>query len=143
MKRNALFIINPISGGKKKDGVPELIEKYLDKEALQPVIVFSDGVLHAHQIAMEAVNKFDMIVAVGGDGTINEVASAIINSNTALAIIPYGSGNGLARFLGISMDTRKAIETLNASRVEVIDSATVNGKPFFNMAFMVFDAHIA
>jgi YegS/Rv2252/BmrU family lipid kinase len=143
LKRNALFIINPISGGKKKDGVPELIEKYLDKKTLQPVFVFSDGVAHAQQIAAEAVNKFDMIVAVGGDGTINEVASAITNSNTILGIIPYGSGNGLARFLGISMDTHKAIKILNAGHVEAIDSGTANGKPFFNMAGMGFDAHIA
>ncbi|HEY4322400.1 MAG TPA: diacylglycerol kinase family protein [Mucilaginibacter sp.] len=143
MKRNALFIINPISGGKKKDGVPELIEKYLDKETLQPVIVFSDGVSHAQQIAMEAVNKFDLIVAVGGDGTINEVASAIVGSDTILGIIPYGSGNGLSRFLGISLNAKKAIKMLNSGRVEVIDSGKVNGKPFFNMAGMGFDAHIA
>jgi len=95
------------------------------------------------QITREAVNKFDLLVAVGGDGTINEVASSIVGSDTALGIIPYGSGNGLARFLGISMDAPKAIETLNTAHVEVIDSATLDGKPFFNMAGMGFDAHIS
>ncbi|MDB4901697.1 MAG: diacylglycerol kinase [Mucilaginibacter sp.] len=143
MKRKALFIINPISGGKKKDGVPELIEKYLDKETLNYVVVFSDGVSHARQIAKEAVNKFNLIVAVGGDGTINEVASAIVGSDTTLGIIPYGSGNGLSRFLGISMDAAKAINTLNTGNIEVIDSAKLNGMPFFNMAGMGFDAHIS
>jgi YegS/Rv2252/BmrU family lipid kinase len=143
LKRKALFIINPISGGKKKDGVPELIEKYLDKETLNYVIVFSDGVSHARQIAKEAVNKFNLIVAVGGDGTVNEVASAIVGSNTTLGIIPYGSGNGLSRFLGISMDAAKAINTLNTGNIEVIDSAKLNGMPFFNMAGMGFDAHIS
>jgi YegS/Rv2252/BmrU family lipid kinase len=143
LKRKTLFIINPISGGKKKDGVPELIEKHLDKKTLKPVIVFSDGVSHARQIASEAVNKFEVIVAVGGDGTINEVASAIECNNATLGIIPYGSGNGLARFLGISMDTTKAIKTLNSGHTEVIDSAKLNGKPFFNMAGMGFDAHIS
>ena len=143
MKRKALFIINPISGGKKKDGVPELIEKYLDAELFEAVIVFSDGVAHARQIAKEAVNKFGLIVAVGGDGTINEVASAIVGSDTVLGIIPYGSGNGLSRFLGISMNVEKALKNLGTGHVEIIDSATLNGQPFFNMAGMGFDAHIS
>ena len=143
VKRNALFIINPIAGGKKKDGVPELIKKYLDTSRFKPVIVFSDGVSHARQIAKEAVDKFDLIVAVGGDGTVNEVASAIAGGDTILGIIPFGSGNGLARFLHIPMNTRKAIETLNTGTIETIDSATLNGNAFFNMAGMGFDAHIS
>ena len=84
-----------------------------------------------------------MIVAVGGDGTVNEIASAIVGSNTPLGIIPYGSGNGLSRFLGVSMNAVKAIQNLSNGRIETIDSATLNGKPFFNMAGMGFDAHIS
>lgn len=141
--QKALFIINPISGGKKKDGVPEMIEKYLDQELFNPTIVFSDGVLHARQIAREAVNMFDVIVAVGGDGTVNEVASAMVHGKAVLGIIPYGSGNGLSRFLRISMDAKKALEILNAGRVETIDTGRLNGQPFFNMAGMGFDAHIS
>ncbi|GAC1307713.1 MAG: YegS/Rv2252/BmrU family lipid kinase [Mucilaginibacter sp.] len=143
MERKALFIINPISGGKKKDDVPELIKKYLDAAKFEAVVVFSDGPAHARQIAKEAVNKFDLIVAVGGDGTVNEVASAIVGTDTMLGIVPYGSGNGLARFLGISMNAPNAIRALNTGRVEVIDSAKVDGQPFFNMAGMGFDAHIS
>ncbi|MDB5137520.1 MAG: diacylglycerol kinase [Mucilaginibacter sp.] len=143
MERKALFIINPISGGKKKDGVPELIEKHLDTNLFKPVIVFSDGVSHARQIAKEAVDKFDLIVAVGGDGTVNEVASAIVGSNTTLGIVPFGSGNGLSRFLNIPMDTQKAITMLGTGKSITIDSAKLNGKPFFNMAGMGFDAHIS
>jgi len=143
LKQKALFIINPISGGKKKDRVPKVIEKHLDPEVFNPTIVFSNSVAHARKIAKDAVNIFDVIVAVGGDGTVNEVASAMVHSNTVLGIIPYGSGNGLSRFLGISMDTVKAINTLNASRIEIIDSAVLNGQPFFNMAGMGFDAHIS
>ena len=123
MERKALFIINPISGGKKKDGVPELIEKYLDINLFKPVIVFSDGVSHARQIAKESVDKFDLIVAVGGDGTVNEVASAMVGSNATLGIIPFGSGNGLSRFLNIPMDTQKAIEMLGTGTATTIDSA--------------------
>ena len=143
MKGKALFIINPISGGKKKDGVPELIEKHLDKTVLKPAIVFSDSVAHARQLAKEAVGKFDVIVAVGGDGTVNEVASAIVSTETPLGIIPFGSGNGLSRFLKIPMDAEKAIKNLTSGRVELIDTATMGGRPFFNMAGMGFDAHIA
>lgn len=143
MKGKALFIINPISGGKKKDGVPDLIEKHLDTEALKPVIVFSDSVSHARQIALEAVNKVELIVAVGGDGTVNEIASATVGSTTSLGIVPFGSGNGLSRFMKIPMDTIAAIRNLNEGKLELIDSATLNGKPFFNMAGIGFDAHIA
>jgi len=143
LKRKALFIINPISGGKKKDGVPELIDQNLDKGVFDSTIVFSDGISHARIIASEAVNKYDVVIAVGGDGTVNEIASAIVGSNTALGVVPYGSGNGLARFLGIPMNPQHAIKTLSTGRVESIDSATVNGQPFFNMAGMGFDAHIS
>jgi diacylglycerol kinase (ATP) len=143
LKRKALFIINPISGGKKKDGVPELIEKYLDASLYSVVITFTDGVSHARQIAREAINLFDLIVAVGGDGTVNEVASAMVGTDTVLGIIPYGSGNGLSRFLGISMDAAKAIALLNTLNIQSIDSGKFNGRPFFNMAGMGFDAHIS
>jgi YegS/Rv2252/BmrU family lipid kinase len=143
LKGKALFIINPISGGKKKDGVPELIEKYLDTTAFKPTIIFTDGVSHARQIAKEAVGSFELIVAVGGDGTVNEIGSALAGTDTTLGIIPYGSGNGLSRFLGISMDAEKAIKNLSTGNVEVIDSAKLNGLPFFNMAGMGFDAHIS
>ncbi|MDB4924335.1 diacylglycerol kinase family protein [Mucilaginibacter sp.] len=140
MKRKTLFIINPISGGKKKDGVPQLIGKYLDVEA---TIVFTNRVSHASEVAASAINNYDLIVAVGGDGTVNEVASALVGSNAVLGIIPCGSGNGLARFLGIPMDMQQAIEHLNTGRIATIDSAQANGKPFFNMAGMGFDAHIS
>jgi len=143
LNRKALFIVNPISGGKKKDGVPELIDKHLDAGLFDTIIVFSDGVAHARQLAREAVNKFDVIVAVGGDGTVNEVASALVRTDTPLGIIPYGSGNGLSRFLQIPMDPTDAIRTLAGGPVELIDSATLNGRPFFNMAGIGFDAHIS
>jgi len=123
--------------------VPELIKDTIDAAVMEPVIAFSDGVAHARVIASEAIGKFDTVVAVGGDGTVNEVASAIVGTDTSLGIVPFGSGNGLARFLGIPMDTKDAIKNLATGRVEVIDSARVNGQAFFNMAGMGFDAHIA
>jgi diacylglycerol kinase (ATP) len=140
LKRKALFIINPISGGKKKDGVPQLIERYLDAEA---TILFTNGVSHASEVAAAAVNNYDMIVAVGGDGTVNEVASSLAGTQAVLGIIPCGSGNGLSRFLNIPMDIEGSIKNLNTGKVAAIDSAKANGMPFFNMAGMGFDAHIA
>jgi diacylglycerol kinase (ATP) len=143
LKRKALFIINPVSGGKKKDGVPGLIAETLDRAVFEYTIVFSDGVRHAHIIAGEAIGKYDLVVAVGGDGTVNEIASAIAGSETVMGILPYGSGNGLSRFLDIPMDTEAAIKNLNNWHVEAIDAATANGEWFFNMAGMGFDAHIS
>ncbi|MDB5156540.1 MAG: YegS/Rv2252/BmrU family lipid kinase [Mucilaginibacter sp.] len=140
MERKTLFIINPISGGKKKDDVPGLIYTYYNGDA---TTVFTTGALHASQVATEAVGKYDMVVAVGGDGTVNEIASALVGSEVVLGVIPCGSGNGLSRFLGIPMDIAAAIKNLNNDKVAVIDSAQANGKPFFNMAGMGFDAHIS
>jgi diacylglycerol kinase (ATP) len=143
LKRKALFIINPISGGKKKDGVPQLIGKHLDAALFEATIVFTEGVAHAKQVAAEAIGKYEIVVAVGGDGTVNEVASALVNSEAVLGIVPCGSGNGLSRFLGISMDIKQSIEMLNAAHVECIDSAEADGAAFFNMAGVGFDAHIS
>jgi diacylglycerol kinase (ATP) len=140
LKRKTLFIINPISGGKKKDGVPELIGKCYDDDS---TIIFTKGVSHASEVAAAAINNYDMIVAVGGDGTVNEIASALVGTNVILGVVPCGSGNGLSRFLGIPMDIKGAIENLNNGDVAVIDSARANGKPFFNMAGIGFDAHIS
>jgi diacylglycerol kinase (ATP) len=144
LKRKALFIVNPVSGGKKKDGVPQLIHQYLDATIFDPTIVFTDGASHARQIAKEAVDDhYDLVTAVGGDGTVNEVASSLVGTDTTFGIIPCGSGNGLSRFLNIPMDIQKAIENLNTGRTEIIDSAEANGEPFFNMAGTGFDAHIS
>jgi YegS/Rv2252/BmrU family lipid kinase len=140
LKRKALLIINPISGGKKKDGVPQLIKKYLDADA---TVVFTNGASHANEMATQAIDTYDMVVAVGGDGTVNETASALVGSNTMLGIVPCGSGNGLSRFLHIPMDIQESIENLNTGKTALIDSAQADGKPFFNMAGMGFDAHIA
>lgn len=143
MKRKALFIINPISGGKKKDQVPALIKEILNHTQFEATIVYTERAMHGADLAKDAIGTYDYVIAVGGDGTVNEIASAIVGTTTALGIIPFGSGNGLARFLGIPMDTAKSIETINGERVEAIDSATLNGQRFFNAAGMGFDAHIA
>lgn len=143
MKNKALFIINPVSGGKKKDQIPQLITQHINHAIFEPDIVFSKGIAHATRLASDAISTYQTVVAVGGDGTVNEVAAGIAGSDAVLGIIPCGSGNGLARFLGLPLDIVKAIQTLNQGRMETIDAGKMNGQWFFNMAGMGFDAHIS
>jgi len=144
LKSNILFIINPISGGKKKLKIPALIDSYLDKTKYNANFSYTAYVGHAAEIAEEAIgHHYDIIVAVGGDGTINEIAPKLMNSGKLMGIIPFGSGNGLARSLKIPMDTKKAIRLLNNFKTQIIDGAKLNERYFFNMAGMGFDAHIS
>ena len=143
-KSNILFIINPISGGKQKKNIPALIDTHLDKTRFNANFSFTEYVGHAAEIAAEASSKnFDVVVAVGGDGTINEVAAKVMEQGKILGILPFGSGNGLSRFLKIPMNTVKAIRVINDLNVMEMDTAIFNGKRYFNMAGMGFDAHIS
>jgi diacylglycerol kinase (ATP) len=143
LKRKALFIINPIAGGKSKEHVPQLIQQHLNKAIVESTIVFTEEAGHAHWLAKEATKTYQSIIAVGGDGTVNEVASAVVGTPAALGILPFGSGNGLSRFLSIPMDTAGAIQNINHNNVELIDTGQLDGQWFFNMAGMGFDAHIS
>jgi len=143
-KINILFIINPISGGRGKLRIPDFIDQYLDKEKFNANFVFSEYVGHAGELADEAATKnFDVIVAAGGDGTINEVATKVLKHNKILGILPLGSGNGLARFLKIPKNLKHALSLINNFRTERVDTAEFNQKCFFNLAGMGFDAHLS
>ncbi|RXF71658.1 diacylglycerol/lipid kinase family protein [Arcticibacter tournemirensis] len=144
MKKSILFIINPISGGKDKKHFPSVAERYLDKDKFTPRFVFTARSGHAYELALKAVEEgTDFIIAVGGDGTVNEIASAVQGSRSAMGIIPCGSGNGLALSLNIPLNHRKAIERVNLLRISPIDTGILNGSYFFNMAGIGFDAHIS
>lgn len=145
VRTRILFIINPISGGRDKTGFPALAEKNLDARRFEASFVFTEYAGHAALLARQAVeeNNADIITAVGGDGTINETASAVENTGKILGIIPCGSGNGLARSLHISMDNAAAVRRLNEQQMQRIDTAVFNDRKFFNMAGMGFDAHIS
>ena len=144
MKRKILFVINPISGGKAKYNFPEKIDKYLDKTKFEYECVFTEYHGHGSVLAAEAIkNGADILVAVGGDGTINEVASEVDGTDKLMGIIPFGSGNGLARSLGIPVGDVQAIRRINNFHVSKIDTGTFNGKKFFNMAGVGFDAQIS
>ncbi len=141
---NITFIINPISGTQKKDKIPELIEQTLDKDIFQSKIVYTDYAGHGAEIAAECARQgVDICVAVGGDGTVNEIARALVHSNTALGIIPCGSGNGLARHLCIPMNVKGALEIINQRQMDTFDYGIVNDQPFFCTCGMGFDAFIS
>lgn len=139
-----LFIVNPISGHRRKETFPNLVRETLDKSYFEYEVVFTERGGHARELAQQAVaDKFDVVAAVGGDGTINEIAQSLIGTEVAIALIPYGSGNGLARCLHLPLRPQNAIKTLNHSRVIAIDTALVNGVPFVSIAGVGLDAQTA
>ena len=105
IKKKVLFIVNPISGGTKKDTAVNAIKTCMDSSRYDWEIAYTAGVGDAASFASKAVaDGYDIVGAVGGDGTISEVASQLVHSDTALGIIPCGSGNGLARHLHIPLE---------------------------------------
>ena len=143
-RRHILAIINPVSGTGSKDKIPRLIDTVVDQEKNDVSIVMSEYAGHAHEIATQAVNDgIEIVIAIGGDGTVNEVGSALCGTDTALAIVPSGSGNGLARHLRISMNASRALQVLNNGVVGQFDYCRINDKPFFCTCGMGFDAAVS
>ena len=144
IKQRITFIINPISGTRSKEDIPLLIDALLDPLRFDYEVRFTEFRGHAAEIARQCVaDGVDVVVAVGGDGTVNEVAGALVGTETALGIVPCGSGNGLARHLRIPIDTSKAISIINQCQIEPFDYGVINGLPFFCTCGMGFDAFIS
>lgn len=138
--KNTIFILNPISGISKKNDIPALIEKYFEGEY---EVVLTEYAGHATKIAAEAVSLgVNNIIAIGGDGTINEIAKSLVYTESNLGIIPTGSGNGLARHLNIPLKIVKAIQFLNASKTNLIDTGRFNGHLFLCTAGIGLDAEV-
>jgi diacylglycerol kinase (ATP) len=143
-KKKILFIVNPISGMHRRIKLSEVVYRHINAEQFDAEVKETEYAGHAIELSREAVRqKVDVVVAVGGDGTINEVASQIIGSETILGIIPQGSGNGLARHLGIPRMIPGAMRLINKMHVTEIDTATVNDVPFVSIAGVGFDALVA
>lgn len=143
-KRKIVFIINPISGTQNKELIKKSIAKKLDKLQYEAEMIYTEYAGHAIKIAAQkAAEGAFAVVAIGGDGTINEIARSLVHTNTALGIIPCGSGNGLARHLEIPMDTNKAIDIINTGKIESIDYGKINDTPFFCTCGVGFDAFIS
>lgn len=143
-KKKIVFIVNPISGTKSKEGLKPLIDDIIDNERFDYTIARTEYAGHASVIASQCVAEgIDICVAVGGDGTVNEVARSLVHSHTALGIIPCGSGNGLARHLCLPMDMKGAMEIINMGETDHFDYGVINDQPFFCTCGMGFDAFVS
>ncbi|TAG51771.1 MAG: diacylglycerol kinase family lipid kinase [Cytophagales bacterium] len=141
MDLKILFIVNPVSGGKTKESIPEVIKNNFIDYKFE--IFFTNHIGHATEITKKGILEgFNLFIAVGGDGTVNEIAKCLINTNLKIGIIPFGSGNGLARHNKIPVDLLKSIQNIKENYSIKIDTCTLNNEPFINMAGVGFDAHI-
>ncbi len=139
-----LFIINPISGTGHKSAVEAAVAQQIDRTCFDCEVRHTDYAGHAALIAREAAERgVDIVVAVGGDGTVNEVARSLVHTSTALGIVPCGSGNGLARHLRLPLNPVAAVQVINKGVVHALDSGSVNGLPFFCTCGVGFDAFIS
>lgn len=139
------FIFNPRSGHNAKN--PHLLERaraFIRERSLDADVMLTERPRHATELARRAVaDGCGLVVAIGGDGTLNEVAAGLVGTPAVFGLIPCGSGNGLGRHLGIPGPGKGAFRTLVEGRVRTIDTGEVNGIPFFNAMGFGFDAEIA
>jgi len=143
-KKKILFIINPIAGTSRNKKIENQIKLHLDTQRYDYQLAYTTHQHHATELAKQALLEHtDSIIAVGGDGTINEIVSAIVDSPCILGIIPVGSGNGLAYHLHIPINIKKAIEIINKEHIERIDTVSLNGFIYASIAGIGFDAFIA
>lgn len=143
-RKRIVFVVNPISGTTGKKMVLRLLEKNIDKNRFDYDIVNTEYRGHATEIARSCASRgVDIVCAIGGDGTVNEIAKGLVHTNTALAIIPHGSGNGLARHLHIPLDPLLSINLINKCSARQMDYGKVNGIPFFCTCGVGFDAFIS
>lgn len=143
-KEKLVFIVNPISGkAKKQKKLIKALEKYLDKNSFDYRIVYTRYRKHASKITKDYLQKnYKYFIAVGGDGTVHEVASELVNTEGILGIIPAGSGNGLARHLSIPSKLKESIEIINKRKITKIDVGKINEEYFFCTCGTGFDAEV-
>ncbi|WP_276132835.1 diacylglycerol/lipid kinase family protein [Polluticoccus soli] len=143
-KQHLVFVINQKSGVDRRKSVQQAIDKRLDLNRFSYEIVHTEYPKHGTFIAREAAaKKAYAVVAVGGDGSVNDITAGLWGSDTALAIVPKGSGNGMARTLGIPRNTEQAIDIINKGNLTKIDIGFANGVPFISNAGVAFDVLIS
>ncbi|MEZ5008252.1 MAG: diacylglycerol kinase family protein [Chitinophagales bacterium] len=141
MKKKLRFIINPIAGTRYKNLRPKAIEKFIDNNQFDFDIVYTERRGHAEELARQAVEEgVDVVAIAGGDGSVNEAARGLKYSKTALAIIPIGSGNGVARKLNVPLKPYKALQLINSGKVLTMDGGIVNDEFFLMSPGLGFDA---
>lgn len=145
MKTKTVVVVNPISGVGKQKKIETLLKENLNQDLFDYTVRYTEHIHHGTEIAREAVDQgYDCVVAVGGDGSVNDVAQGLKDSGVTMGIIPCGSGNGLARSLKIPLSPASAIKLLNQRNEHFIDSIVINDKYIsVNAAGVGFDAYIA
>jgi len=142
--RRIAFIVNPKAGTNLQRHIRESVDKHLNHKRFEYGFKFTERAEHARELALECVAEgYDIVTAVGGDGSINEVASALVGTSAVLGIVPAGSGNGLAMHLGYGRELDEAIQKLNLSEEKTIDVGLLNGRPFVNLAGIGFDGLVS
>lgn len=143
-KKSVVFITNPFSGTSSKNNLNVLIDENLDKNKFDYQIWKTEYSGHAKLLAQKACDKkIDVVASVGGDGTLNEIASVLVNKNILLAVVPGGSGNGFSYHIGIKRDVKSAIEAINQGKTIKIDTCTANEHFFINVAGLGLDAKVS
>jgi len=143
MSQKIAFVINPNAGVKKKINIIDFIKTNFNNQIPYDLIVWKNKDDFESVKQQILIGNYSVVVACGGDGTVNQVASVVSNTHMALGIFPLGSGNGLARSNRIPMDLHKALKKIEQGNIKQIDGATINQYPFFCTAGVGFDAHIA
>lgn len=139
------FIMNPKSGGGKgRQALIDKIEQYTKKAEGETHLRMTEHPEHASELSQRAVDSgYERVICVGGDGTVNEVARALVGSDVALGLVPRGSGNGLARHIGYPFGVEDALACIDSGRISQIDTGEANGSPFFNVMGVGFDAYMS
>ena len=142
--KRIVFIVNPKAGTNLQKHIRKSVEQHLDHQRFVYGLWHTEKAGHAAELARKAREEgYEIVVAVGGDGSINEVASELLHSDVAMGIIPAGSGNGLAMHLGYGRDIDQAVRKLNTATEHTIDCGRLNGQPFINLAGIGFDGLVA
>jgi diacylglycerol kinase (ATP) len=143
--KKVLFIVNKFSGTGYKPAVEGRLLSFCQQAGIEAHLEFTQGRGHATELAAQAAQskQFDVVFAMGGDGTINEVAKGVVNTQQVMGIIPKGSGNGLARHLGIPIDFKRGLSYIASTEVINMDSFTINNHLSVNVSGIGFDGHVA
>lgn len=142
--KSIYVIINPIAGVRPKDEIPNLVHQTFPSDEYDVTIWHTLYAGHASEIARKAVDEhIDIVVAIGGDGTINETARSLVGTSVQFGLVPMGSGNGLARHIQIPLECQRALEVIRDGHVDAIDYGVINGHIFFCTAGVGFDAEVS
>lgn len=143
-QRQALLVINPVAGTRSKQGLEEVVSRRLEEVGVSVKTVRTSGSGDAAEFAGSAASDgYEMVISAGGDGTVNEIAGALSHTDTALGILPLGSGNGLARSLGIPQDVVGALNIITEGHSIRCDRGIVNSLPFYCTFGVGFDAAVS